>query len=205
MSLAVRLTFLDKMTGNSWEKSSTTHAAVSYYETDNPNVNYLLPVMTKSCQLTMNNEGLLVANWYDDIIYYESYDHLFNEQIVLMIELLNISKQAPPTLIGWGHLFTSRLPLDQTVGVTLYKPPKRWKYMNNPQLSYLLNLHNPSIMSLVLYINISIKHDFTKLIKPDLRSTTPISPVRHITFDITCRLINYNIIQLIHYHIVYLL
>lgn len=71
--------------------------------------------------------GLLLANWYDEIIYHESVPHLFADNVTLLIELLQLPQEAPPTLIAWGHVLMKGLPLDSEVGVTLYKVSKLYK------------------------------------------------------------------------------
>ena len=53
-SLSVRLSFIDKNTKLLLVKSSQTHSAVSYYEKDNPVINYIMPVMTSSCDFTID-------------------------------------------------------------------------------------------------------------------------------------------------------
>lgn len=53
-SLSVRLSFINQSTLQPLMKSSQAHSAVSYYEKDNPNIDYLLPVMTQSCKFSID-------------------------------------------------------------------------------------------------------------------------------------------------------
>lgn len=52
--LAVKLSFVDRKTGKLVKKSDRSRPAVSYYETSNPCVDYILPLLTHSASCVMN-------------------------------------------------------------------------------------------------------------------------------------------------------
>ena len=57
--LAVKLSFVDEQRGDLVKKSDRTRAAVSYYETSNPSVDYIMPLLTQtaSCVMTRSVDG----------------------------------------------------------------------------------------------------------------------------------------------------
>ena len=68
--LAVKLSFVNELTGDLVKKSDRNRAAISYYETSNPGVDYIMPVLTQaaSCIMTRSVDRsiymrLFVYSW----------------------------------------------------------------------------------------------------------------------------------------------
>ena len=79
-----------------------------------------------------------MASWNEEIMYYEMKDHLFGQNVILLVELLQISLQTEPVLVAWGRVLVGQLPLDSEVGVSLYRAPKPGKVKD--KVSQLINI-----------------------------------------------------------------
>ena len=55
--LAVKLSFVDEQTGDLVKKSDRNRAAVSYYENNNPSVDYIMPLLTQAASCVMTRSA----------------------------------------------------------------------------------------------------------------------------------------------------
>ena len=56
--ISVRVTFLNQISGQPLRKSSTQVSAVSYYENENPQVDYIMPIMTNIGKITCDRYNI---------------------------------------------------------------------------------------------------------------------------------------------------
>ena len=70
------------------------------------------------------SQGILQANWNEEVIIHERRSHIFNPHTLLLVELLHLKQQATPTPIAWGWVLIGRMPLDREICVKLYHVPK---------------------------------------------------------------------------------
>lgn len=78
--------------------------------------------------LLFYSKGRLVARWVEDIVFCETREHILEgEHVALLLELLvlpTMTAQAPCP-IAWGILLPSKILLDESIPVQLYRIPKR--------------------------------------------------------------------------------
>lgn len=78
-----------------------------------------------------DSKGRLIARWSEDVVFCETKEHILEgPHVALLLELLVLPTTAsaqPPCPIAWGIILPSKISLNETVAIQLYRIPKRFR------------------------------------------------------------------------------
>lgn len=131
---AVRVHFLDRLTGRYIEKSDPRRSVVTFF--DRSNVATILPVITEPFDVRKNHS--LVPKWNENIVYNEEFAHLINDNTIIFFELLELATTAELIGDGWIPIAWAFLKPLSTYGKPHIDSKLRLQFFNYPRTSKMV-------------------------------------------------------------------
>ncbi|CAD5113877.1 DgyrCDS3040 [Dimorphilus gyrociliatus] len=133
----IRVSILNTETGDCFKKQHKDRAVTYFNETENENIDFVLPMMTEKFDFKQNRS--FIPKWEERLVFNENFNWFLNDQCIIFFELLDFVSMASASnrytpagrekgwhRIAWGFLkicgANNKLNTNKKVRLQLYKP-----------------------------------------------------------------------------------